>query len=391
MKTGFTHYYFLISCPSDVESDINIIFEVVSDVNQRIGEPNYIHIVPLFWKRDAIPSVGNSAQNIINQQLLEEADGVIALFWTKFGTPTDAYGSGTEGEIIKAIEDNKDVVLLCSEKQISPKQIDFEQYRKVEEFKETYHGLFASYSTEIDLKEQLRRILTSLVFKYSKQGKGIRNDVNIIPNGSIEYSLAEYFELGWFLRRSYIEVPLDATSSIQEKSSFRDRISVLLALVNYYKFLKDEDFQVLVTYENVVQTIGLKGYIEECGKEGFEKVQQILDICELSLTRKLVQKQSAAFQMGMFYGQYVLSIQMQWLGEGGINTLKDINQKKKDELQLAFQQIYSFSRHIDVDFSENIKNRWIKCHENENMTLDVYNERINSLAEEILHELQLYS
>jgi len=104
-----------------------------------------------------------------------------------------------------------------------------------------------------------------------------------------------------------------------------------------------------------------------------------------------VQKQSAAFQMGMFYGQYVLSIQMQWLGEGGINTLKDINQKKKDELQLAFQQIYSFSRHIDVDFSENIKNRWIECHENENMTLDVYNERINSLAEEILHELQLYS
>ena len=37
MRTGFTHYYFLLSCPSDVESDINIILEVVNDVNHTIG------------------------------------------------------------------------------------------------------------------------------------------------------------------------------------------------------------------------------------------------------------------------------------------------------------------------------------------------------------------
>ena len=112
MRTGFTHYYFLLSCPSDVESDINIILEVVNDVNHTIGEANYINIVPLFWKRDAIPSAGDSAQNIINKQVLEEADGVIALFWTKFGTPTDTYGSGTEEKIVRAIEASKDVVLL---------------------------------------------------------------------------------------------------------------------------------------------------------------------------------------------------------------------------------------------------------------------------------------
>ena len=68
-----------------------------------------------------------------------------------------------------------------------------------------------------------------------------------------------------------------------------------------------------------------------------------------------MQKQSAAFQMGIFYVQHVLSIQMQWLGEGGINTLKDIYQKKKDEVQFAFQQIYSFSRYIDADFGEKLK------------------------------------
>lgn len=391
MKANFTHYYFLISCPNDVEKDINIIFEIINDVNQRIGEPNFIHIVPLFWKRDAIPSAGSSAQNIINHQLLKEADGVIALFWTKFGTPTDAYGSGTEEEIIKAIEDNKEVILLCSEEQISPKKIDFEQYRKVEKFKKTYHGLFSSYSTHTDLRENLRRILTGLIFKYSKQDEVVKNEIGVRKDVLIEYSLMEYFELGWFLKRSYLEIPFDNVSSTQEKSLFKDRMSVLLTLVSYYKFLEDEEFQLLVTYGNIIQTLGLKGYLEKYGNEMFNKIQEILDICEINLTRKLIKKQFAAFQMGIIYGQYLLGIQIQWLKECSINKLKDINQKKKDELQSVFQQIYSFSKYIDVNLGEKIKNKWFEYHKDEDMILDVYNEKINGLAEEILHELQLYS
>ena len=145
MKENFTHYYFLISCPSDVENDINIVFEIINDINRSVGEENGIYIVPLFWKRDAIPAAGDSAQNIINHQLLDEADGVIALFWTKFGTPTDTYGSGTEEEIVKAISENKDVVLLYSKKVIAPQQINYEQLSKVETFKQNYNGLFTSY------------------------------------------------------------------------------------------------------------------------------------------------------------------------------------------------------------------------------------------------------
>lgn len=213
----------------------------------------------------------------------------------------------------------------------------------------------------------------------------------MISDGSTEYSLAEYFELGWFLSRLCIEVPVDADSSIQQKNVFKNTMSVLLALVNHYKLLNDESILKLVTYEKIIQMIGLKGYIKECGKEEFENVQQILAMCRLSLIKKLVKKKSAAFQMGLTYGQYILSIQIQWLEEKEINILKDINQKKKDELQFAFQQIYSLSKYIDLNFCENIKAKWNECHENENITLDVYNEKINKLAEETLYELQLYS
>lgn len=158
--------------------------------------------------------------------------------------------------------------------------------------------MFASYSTEAGLKEQLRRILTDLIFKYSKHDKDKRNNENMISDGSTEYSLAEYFELGWFLSRLCIEVPVDADSSIQQKNVFKNTMSVLLALVNHYKLLNDESILKLVTYEKIIQMIGLKGYIKECGKEEFENVQQILAMCRLSLIKKLVKKKSAAFQMG---------------------------------------------------------------------------------------------
>ena len=30
---------------------------------------------------------------------MRDCDAAVAIFWTKFGTPTDKYGSGTEEEI----------------------------------------------------------------------------------------------------------------------------------------------------------------------------------------------------------------------------------------------------------------------------------------------------
>ncbi|RHU68650.1 hypothetical protein DXC58_17925 [Ruminococcus sp. TF06-23] len=83
-----------------------------------------------------------------------------------------------------------------------------------------------------------------------------------------------------------------------KRNVFKNTMSVLLALVNHYKLLNDESILKLVTYEKIIQMIGLKGYIKECGKEEFENVQQILAMCRLSLIKKLVKKKSAAFQMG---------------------------------------------------------------------------------------------
>lgn len=387
MKENFTHYYFLISCPSDVENDINIVFEIINDINRSVGEENGIYIVPLFWKRDAIPAAGDSAQNIINHQLLDEADGVIALFWTKFGTPTDTYGSGTEEEIVKAISENKDVVLLYSKKVIAPQQINYEQLSKVETFKQNYNGLFTSYCTDDDLKEQLRRILTKLIFKYNKYCK---NDI-VCNNDMIKFSLAEYFELGWFLSRSNFEIPMDISSAIQEKELFKDRMSILLTLIEHYSLLDDERYHLVVEYGKEVQDIGLKGYIGKYGKDKFNTIQEILILYKISLEKKLTKKQFAAFQIGVILGHYLLSIQVQWINGHNIHILNDIIQTQEDKLEIIRERIFTFLKCIDVEICKNFEIKWVRCHDDKNIDIETFNEKTGILVEDIVNSLKIYS
>ena len=67
---------------------------------------------------------------------MRDCDAAVAIFWTKFGTPTDKYGSGTEEEIEEMLSSGKQVFLYFVDAQINPSVIDMEQYHKVNDFKE---------------------------------------------------------------------------------------------------------------------------------------------------------------------------------------------------------------------------------------------------------------
>ena len=58
MKRGFTHFYYLISCPSDVQEELEIVLNVIDEINMTVGEDNGINIKCLYWKNNARPSSG---------------------------------------------------------------------------------------------------------------------------------------------------------------------------------------------------------------------------------------------------------------------------------------------------------------------------------------------
>jgi len=162
MPKSVTQFDLLISCPSDVEEELKIIEETVSEFNHMIAQPNHATIITKHWSKDSYPQPGDNPQNLLNEQFVRNCDAAVAVFWTRFGTPTDNYGSGTEEEIEELIKNGKQVFLYFSNRPVNPDDLDSEQYDKVKEFRKKYEsrGIYASYSNSEEFKQKFLNALT---------------------------------------------------------------------------------------------------------------------------------------------------------------------------------------------------------------------------------------
>ncbi|KDE21647.1 hypothetical protein EF83_22605, partial [Bacillus subtilis] len=168
MPKSVTLYDLLISCPSDVKEELKIINEAVDDFNRMFGHANNATINTKHWSKDSYPQSGGRPQELLNQQFVLDCDAAVAVFWTRFGTPTDSYGSGTEEEIEELIKSDKQVFLYFCEKPINPQEIDFKQYRKIQQFKERY-GKSNIYDTFTNPEDFKKKFLNHLSLHFLKQ------------------------------------------------------------------------------------------------------------------------------------------------------------------------------------------------------------------------------
>lgn len=137
-RIGITAYDLLISCPGDVLRYAKVVKECVDIFNHTLGKNNNVQIMPKHWSIDSFPQSGDKPQELLNKQFVRDCDAAVAIFWTKFGTPTDKYQSGTEEEIEEILSSGKQVFLYFVDAQINPSEMDLEQFKKVKEFKERY-------------------------------------------------------------------------------------------------------------------------------------------------------------------------------------------------------------------------------------------------------------
>ena len=145
-RKGITAYDLLISCPGDVAEYVDIIRECIENFNRYIGQLNKAEIVAKHWSTDSYPQSGDKPQELLNEQFVRDCDAAIAIFWTRFGTPTDKYGSGTEEEIEEMLAANKQVFMYFLDAPVEPSKIDFEQHQKVLNFREKYkdRGIYST-------------------------------------------------------------------------------------------------------------------------------------------------------------------------------------------------------------------------------------------------------
>jgi hypothetical protein len=165
----------ILAWPSDVFEERKIVGEVIDEINGYISQDKGIEIDLFSWDNDSHPGlhvdgpIGKSDEDLG----FEDADLVVGIFWTKFGTPVYDAQSGTEHEIRKSIELWKknrkpEIMLYFSEIPIKPSQYRNSQIDKIDSFKQSYKGLgiYSTFDNQEEFRKKIRQDLNNFIIKY---------------------------------------------------------------------------------------------------------------------------------------------------------------------------------------------------------------------------------
>jgi hypothetical protein len=156
----------LITSPADVIQERKIVQEIIDEWNIINSKKQSVMIKALSWERDVYSSMKDgSGQESINKQILEETDVLIGIFWTRIGTPTGTYISGSVEEIEKHINANKPTMLYFSNVPVQYDSVDQVQFSKLVDFKKKClsKGLVSEFSSPGEFIELLRKQLGLLM------------------------------------------------------------------------------------------------------------------------------------------------------------------------------------------------------------------------------------
>ncbi len=151
----------LIASPGDTAGARNVVEDALHRWNADRAEGAGTVLLPRRWETDAVPLMGADAQSIINRQLVDQADIVFGVFWSKVGSPTPRGESGTVEEITRAVDDGKRVHVYFSDVPINPAEIDPDQLKALLGLKERLQaeGLYGVFQSDDDLRTQVRSAL----------------------------------------------------------------------------------------------------------------------------------------------------------------------------------------------------------------------------------------
>lgn len=176
--------------PSDVSVEVQIAKDIIDDWNRLHGEERGFWVRHQNWLTDAAPDMSDRAQGIINRQIIDEAQIIVAIFWSRFGSPTGRAQSGTEEEIRRGIAANKRVMVYFSELEPYPAAATTEQIEAVHVFRRELDS--AGLSWRIKTREGFKRDFSNHLHKALRAFDFIRTETadqaaqSITGNGNIQ-------------------------------------------------------------------------------------------------------------------------------------------------------------------------------------------------------------
>lgn len=154
----------VISYPSDVDKEKEIIVRLCDTLSNRIFSKKNIHIKPIEWAKD-VPRIitGEGPQAIIDKDFeKQDYDIYIGILWKRFGEPQANGLTPTEGEFEDAIKRYKKTgrplitFFFKKEKFYPDNEYETSQFLELQKFKERVGslGLYDSFTEDLEFQEK---------------------------------------------------------------------------------------------------------------------------------------------------------------------------------------------------------------------------------------------
>jgi hypothetical protein len=162
-----TAYKVMIASPGDVDSERGLVRQILQQWNDVNSEDKKTVLMPIGWETHSAPAMGDRAQSIINKQVLSDCDLLVAVFWTRLGTPTGQSLSGTVEEIEEHITAGKPAMIYFSNTPVHLDSVDLDQYKALKDFQDycKNSGLIEYYDSLLDFQEKFSRQLAITMIK----------------------------------------------------------------------------------------------------------------------------------------------------------------------------------------------------------------------------------
>lgn len=166
----------MIASPGDVKAERAQIREVIHEWNAVHSKSRKTVLLPTGWETHSAPEMGAAPQTIINKQILDKCDLLVGVFWTRVGTATTEYASGTVEEIEKHVESGRPAMLYFSSQPAALDTVDAEQYKQLRDFKFScqQRSLYEGYEDLTEFRNKFSRQLQIVInentfFKVSEE------------------------------------------------------------------------------------------------------------------------------------------------------------------------------------------------------------------------------
>lgn len=230
-RTVVTYKVFLAS-PNDVKEERGIVKNVIETYN-KIHSCDNIKLELLCWEDTTHPSFGDYPQEVVNSQIGDDYDVFIGVLWSRFGTPTPVYKSGTEEEFYRAYErykngDGVEIMLYRKDESVPPSAIDAEQLQKVNSFISKISelgGYYFTFTGKEQFHEMLLKHLEGVIRDKEKRRNQCRREMSLVTStgeqvpieaGRNMWGLFEYSEYIVFTC-SEVKANVDRISDLTEK------------------------------------------------------------------------------------------------------------------------------------------------------------------------------